>query len=230
MENEDGEGVALLGNRGEVTVLHTGRPEVLDDERGEEALLSRIPLLSGSANKAQYLGYRAMGFSVREASRLADVTVQSVHSWRRADLEFAEFEQRYITQLQKSIAGDLLRMEFMRNFKLALKRDFAVLFKAACDLDTLTDREFDYLKKIRALYTPTDLLNLDRAVQPELEGDTITASLTVTVDKNTVDTEQARRAAARQLLDKFRVNAQVSLAERVNGTDEGPTEISEPYA
>ncbi len=203
----------------ELTTLRTGIPEVLDDERGEEALLGRIPLLSGSANKAQFLGYRSMGFSTRESARLADIRETTIRKWRREDPEFRDFESHYIPSLQKSIASDLLRMEFMRNFKLALKRDFDVLFKAACDLDTLTDREFEYLKKVRALYTPMDILNLDRAVQPEISGDTFTASLTVTVGKNEVDSEQARRAAARSLLDKFRVNAQVSF-EGSNGAGE----------
>ena len=177
-----------------------------DTPESEELLMARIPLLSGSVTKVHYLSWRACGFSTRESAQLSDITEATVRRWRKEDEEFVDWETTKLRELQKTVSQDILRFEFMRNMKMAMSRDSQVLYKAACALEMLTEREYDYLKKIRGYYTPSALIELDRALAPETEAGThVKAQLTVTIDAKEVNDETGRRAAARQLLEKFRV-------------------------
>lgn len=203
-----------------VREVQTFQPDFEDAPDNEELLMARIPLLSGSVNKVHYLGWRACGFHVREAAKLSDVTEATVRRWRKEDPDFADWESKKLRELQNSISQDLLRIDFMRNMKMAMSRDSQVLYKAAIDLHALTEREYDYLKKIRGYYTPAGLIELDRAMAPEAEDSSgVTAKLTVTIDAREVQDETGRRAAARQLLNKFRVNVgtQVEITASPSG-------------
>lgn len=107
-----------------------------------------------------------------------------------------------------------LRADFVRNLKLALYKDGQVLLKAAMSLGSLTEREFEYWKKVRPFYTAGALNELDRALSPEYQdqdGTRVTTTVTVTVGKHEVDNETAKRAAAKQLLDKFTVSTAITL-------------------
>lgn len=197
----------------EVEYKNLGQPNLVDDERGDEALAARLPLLSGSANKVRYLSYRAMGFTIRESAGLTDVTESTVRQWRRNDPEFRDVELKYIRDLQRNLSGDLLRIEFMRNMRLAMNRDFQVLFKASSSLEVLTEREMDYLKLIRKHYTPIEMLNLDRAIAPEYDegaSTRVAAQITVEIDGKQLEDEVSRRAASRALLEKFKVTAAIA--------------------
>jgi hypothetical protein len=180
------------------------------DVDAEELSLARIPLLTGSTNKRRYLSYRAMGFSTREAAQLADVSQGGVARWRNADPEFKHVEVSLLRELQTTLASDIIRMEFLRCMRLAMNRDQRVLYKAAVDLGSLTDREFQYLQKIRSLYTPGELIQLDKATAPDVDDrGSVTATLQVTLSGEAVNDEGARRAAARKLLEQFTVNTEV---------------------
>ena len=149
--------------------------EEVDIASSEDALFSRIAL-SNNPRKSAYLGYRSCGFAFREACNLVPVSESTVKAWRRDDPEFADFESNRLYELQKNIGPDILRLEFLRNFKLALKGDYKVLQKAAL-LGVnptspeanygLSQREFDYLKTIRKHYGPQEVLALHRALEPE---------------------------------------------------------------
>ena len=114
--------------------------------------------------------------------------------------------------------SEKLRSDFIRNMKLFLYRDGQILLKVAThSLDSLSPYEFDYLKRIRGLYTANELVNIDRALAPEyanIDGTHVTATLTVTVDKQEVESEAARQAASRKLLDQFTVGAQISITTK----------------
>jgi len=192
-------------------VYETGKASGPEDAAGEDALLSRIPLQSGDSRKAKYLSWRATGFSVREACALTPCDFSTLLRWRRDDAEFKDFEDNWLRELQKNVSRDLIHLEFMRNMRLALHRDFKVLFKAAYDLDSLSAREMDILKIIRRLYTPTDLLALEKSIEPDdgdRRGSTTVNQLNIIVDGQAVQSEEARRAAARELLDQFMVVTQ----------------------
>ena len=197
----------------DTTELETFKPDFDEEAPESEAMLmARIPLLSGSVNKVHYLSWRAMGFSIRESCQLSDVTEATVRRWRKEDEDFADWEGQRLRELQKSISQDILRFDFMRNMRMAMSRDSQILFKAACDLTSLTEREYDYLKKIRGYYTPSALIELDRATAPELADDgSVMAQLTVKIGKEDIEDEYGRRAGARALLEKFRVQVGVEV-------------------
>lgn len=152
-----------------------GEPDGIDlpDETGQQALLSRIPHLKGGPKtaelKAEYLGYRATGFPIRQACYLADINHSTLTRWRAADPEFADIETNRIQELQDSVGSDLIRLEFLRNMRLGMRLDFKILYTAAHHLESLTDRQFKYLQGIRRLYSPQDLMSISKALAPESE-------------------------------------------------------------
>src|SRR3972149_2448857 len=191
----------------------------------EELVNSGLPL-NNNPRKASYLTYRASGFSVRECCALAEVTFATVLKWRREDAEFREWEEKRLPELQHGLVGDLVRMEFLRNFRLALRRDFKLLYKANYNLHGMSDREYELLKVIRKHYAPQDLLAIQKALEPD-QGDLppggYRESLTLTVEGRQVDDEHARRAAARDLLEKFEVNRDLAVPELESGESQALT-------
>jgi len=204
----------------EVQTVESGKSDIEADDY-EEMLKARIPL-GNNPRKASYLSYRAAGFSVRESCALVPVTHGTVKAWRRDDEEFRGWESgEKLAWLQSNVAHDLTQMEFMRNFRLALRLDKKILFKAALSLASLTDREMEVLKVIRKHYTPQDIMAVQRALQPEpdhLPPGSYRESVTVTVEGREVEGENARRVAARELLANFesgrRALEAAELAER----------------
>lgn len=188
-----------------VQVVESGKADVEPDDY-EEMLKARIPL-SNNPRKASYLSYRAAGFSVRESCALVPVNFGTVKAWRRDDEEFRQWESgEKLAWLQSNVAHDLQQMEFMRNFRLCLRLDKKVLFKAALSLSLLTDREMEVLKVIRKHYTPQDIIAVQRALVPEpdhMPPGSYRKTLTVTVEGQQVEGEAARKVAARELLENF---------------------------
>ncbi len=152
---------------------------MLLDETGEEALLSRIPLQAGTQKKALYLSYRATGFPVRQACDLAEMSLEDLHRWRKQDAQFKEFETTKLYELQATVGSDVVRLEFMRNFRMIMKKDFLVIRKALFDEDNITDDEWKYFLMVRKHYTPNDMLALEKAIHPENhpEGTSIVVNL-----------------------------------------------------
>ena len=205
-----------------VQVVESGKADVEPDDY-EEMLKARIPL-SNNPRKASYLSYRAAGFSVRESCALVPVSFATVKAWRRDDEEFRQWESgEKLAWLQSNVAHDLMQMEFMRNFRLCLRLDKKILLKASTFLASLTDREMEVLKVIRKHYTPQDIIAVQRALVPEpdhMPPGSYRESITVTVEGRTVEAENAKRAAARDLLENF------EAGKRVLDALPGPTEQS----
>lgn len=221
------------GDRYDTRVIDPPEVEILADDV-EEALRARLPLIT-NPRKANYLANRACGFSVREACNLSGVNQGTVMKWRREDQDFAQWESKSLTFLQHELVDDILRAEFLRNMRLALNRDFKVLYKAVYNFAGLDNREFDYLKLIRKHYTPSDLLALERAMQPDEGRASGGVSVTVNVSGQQVDSEDARRAAARDLLSRFDANSRLIgsgeepfLEAEYTVTDEPIVESDEP--
>ena len=161
------------------------------DETGQQALLSRIPHLAGgprtAAGKADYLGYRATGFPIRQALYLADISWSTLKRWRDSDPEFADIETNKIQELQSSVGNDLVHLSFLRNMRVAMKVDFKILLKAVHHMDSLTDREFQYLKRMRSLYGAQELLAVNRALMPEGEGIQDFSELVLSITKTRLE-------------------------------------------
>lgn len=201
------------------------KPELDQVDAGDqaEALFSRMAL-SSNPRKTDYLGNRACGFSIKEACNLSNITLATLHKWRREDSEFAEFESNNLYELQKNIGPDVIRLGFLRCFKLFLKIDYEVLYKAGIlGLDIrggvsegeaisagLTTREYEYLCKIRKEYAPAAMLALHRALEPDAlpEDDRgiLDGRVVVYVDNRLIEGEAARRAGADALLNQWKEN------------------------
>lgn len=212
----------------EVQVVESGQSDIEADDY-EEMLKARIPL-SNNPRKADYLSNRACGFSVRESCMLASISFGTVKKWRRDDPEFRDWESgEKLAWLQSNVSHDLLQMEFMRNLRLAFRLDKKILYKANYNLNGMTEYEFDILKVIRKRYTPQDILTIQRALVPEpdhLPPGSYKESITVTVEGREVDAENARRTAARDLLENFEASRRLEEAtpELPPSNGDGPIE------
>ena len=59
------------------------------------AAMSLVPYLDGdewSHKKAEYLAFRFTGFSVREATKLAEIAERTVQLWRAEEARFKDLE------------------------------------------------------------------------------------------------------------------------------------------
>ena len=149
-----------------------------------------------------------------EACDLAKVTHATVMGWRKHDPEFADIELNRLAELQRNTAGDVMMMEFDRNFRLALNLDFQVLYKAACDVDTLSKNEMDVLKSARPHYTPKGRIDLEQAMKDPEERSQGDLNITVHVDGKEVTAREAKLAGLQALLNRFELNkAMAELAE-----------------
>ena len=106
--------------------------------------------------KAKYLSFRVAGFTVTEARDLSKCSWRSVKRWREEDDQFAHFDTDGLIDLRKQLSNEYLNLEFTRNFHLVLQKDFGVLYKDAMEIP-LSDREHQYLLKLRNHYTPQQL-------------------------------------------------------------------------
>ena len=193
-----------------VTVIEPLKADDIDIDPDDLNAIAeaRIPL-SQNPRKADYLSYRALGFSIRESLALASVTQATLNKWRREDAEFRGFEQERLAFLQRTIASDIMRMRWLRNFFLVLRRDERILYKSAFNFEGLTDNERSYLHLIRKHYTPQDLLALEKALEPE-HGERARIEVDKAifiVDGKEVNDMGGRQAAARAVLDRFNANS-----------------------
>lgn len=125
-------------------------------------LQSIIPYLAGDENKARYLGFRASGFTIREALKLVDVTDRTLRNWRQADPDFRHLEDDLLPELRTQAKKEIISLEFIRNYRLVLLKDYQVLQKSVTEPDQLTTSEHQYLLKARQHYTPQQLAILEQ--------------------------------------------------------------------
>lgn len=130
----------------------------IDD--AESIAVSTIPY-DRSDNKALFLGYRASGFTIREALHQIGCAQSTVFFWRKTYPEFVELEKR-IPEFRKSLGIEYASLEFLRNYRLVLEKDFRVISKSLQKDEngnpvSLTANEQQYLLKARSHYTPQQL-------------------------------------------------------------------------
>ncbi len=134
----------------------------VDPTDTEELIKALMCSDGGEENKkSKFLGYRASGFSIRESCRLTPVHEKSIFRWRREDPEFANREQR-LPQLRKTLGMEFARLEFVRNFRYVLEKDYRVLKTAVTTPQLLTKDDQAYLLKLRGFYTPQQLDTINR--------------------------------------------------------------------
>lgn len=124
---------------------------------------SLVPYYMDGGKKARYLSYLVACFSVMEAVKLAKIHFKSVLRWRESDPKFKELEDKAVGELREQLSNQLIDIEFTRNFRLVLAKDFEILFKDATGT-TLTDKEQQYLLVIRKFYTPQQFAMIKQLV------------------------------------------------------------------
>lgn len=191
--------------------------QTVDPHDPEAIVEGIIPYFPDDRGKTLYLSYRSCGFAEREACRLATVSQRSVQRWRHDDPEFRRLDTEGLTELRARVGSQYLTMEFTRNFRMLLDVDQKIIKKRLFG-ESMSKEDHDYLARIRPLYTPQQLQSLEVAATPE--GMEISGSVNVKVSVNgvTVDTEVARRAGARQLLNQFARNNDYIEGEIVSGS------------
>ena len=132
-----------------------------DELTPEEALASAVVPGSFRGKKALYLSYRVTGFSIRESMQLANCSQRSVLRWRELDPEFERTDTKGLTELRRELGIEYLGLEFLRNYRLFLDKDYKVVMKALYTPEAMSDDEKQYLLKARVHYTPQQLQILD---------------------------------------------------------------------
>ena len=128
-----------------------------------------VPYYRDGGKQAKYLSYLVAGFSVMEACKMAKCHLGSVKRWRRLDPNFSPLEDKALGELRDSLSKHMLDIEFTRNFRLVLAKDFEILFKDATG-GQLTENERQYLMLIRKFYTPQQFAMIKQMVSAS-DGD-----------------------------------------------------------
>lgn len=127
----------------------------------EVAIAGTIIPYSRDDARCRYLGYMACGFSIREALKIIAHSKQWL-TWCRTDSKFKELEGR-IPEFRKELSKEYVEIEFFRNFRYALEKDYRVLKQSLTD-ESMPKQDHDYLLKLRSQYTPQQLQILEAIV------------------------------------------------------------------
>ncbi len=138
------------------------RGTALDPIPKEVAVAGTLIPYSRDDARCRYLGYMACGFSIREALHIISHSKQWL-SWCRTDPQFVELEKR-IPEFRKELSKEYIEIEFFRNFRYALEKDYRVL-KQSLEKDVVMPKQdHDYLLKLRSQYNPQQLQILEAIV------------------------------------------------------------------
>lgn len=120
--------------------------------------------------KALYLGYRSSGLSIRESLQMLGKAKSTLSLWRK-DPEFVNLEGR-IPEFRRELAKEYIEIEFFRNFRFILEKDHQVIKRAlkATKDDPLSRQDQEYLIKLRAQYSPSQIQILEAIVQKGEDG------------------------------------------------------------
>jgi len=148
-------------------------PDPEDQTETEKIAHSVIPYSRDDA-RARYLSLRASGFTIREALRLIGYAHSTLSKWR-LDPEFVDVEKR-LPEYRKELAAEYVGLEFTRNYRLVLEKDYRVLQRSLTKTKDefgrevpieLSEQEHAYLMKMRSHYTPQQLQILEALLRGE---------------------------------------------------------------
>jgi hypothetical protein len=141
--------------------------EIIRADDNLDLVLAQIPSLFGDSDKATYLGFRALGLRPKQALELLDLPIGILEVWKEETPQFEEFEYKCLTELQKNINADIIRLQFLRNMTMFLFRDSLTIRRSLTDFESMSNREAAYLRSVRRFYSNSDLLALEKAIAPE---------------------------------------------------------------
>lgn len=190
----------------------------------EEQIEAFVPYVAGDDRKSKYLSYRASGFSIKESTKLVDIELRTLYRWRQ-DPNFLTLETDQLAELRKSLGSQFTLMEFLRNTRLVLAKDFDIIMRAmgrvviddddTDRMDILSDREFSYFKDAVKRYGPDQLMKLQAAITGKMLPETNSTAPKFVIP----------------WISKTTVNTQVININGPAGKDEEPvaTQASLPY-
>lgn len=144
---------------------------VLPTASAEESIPRALVPWNRDDDRSRYLGLRASGFTIREALGLVGKAKSTLSLWRH-DSVFADLEER-LPELRKELALEYASLEFLRNYRLVLEKDYRVV-KESLIKHTRKDKEgntvevpmdaqdFKYLLQMRSHYTPQQLQAIEQ--------------------------------------------------------------------
>lgn len=109
------------------------------------------------------MGYLACGFDPEEALYMLGLKVDWLEA-QRQDEDFNNIELS-VPEIRKELSKEYIELDFFRNFRMVLEKDYRVL-KHALDMDGgLSNQEHQYLLKMRSAYTPQQLQILEQVMK-----------------------------------------------------------------
>jgi len=118
--------------------------------------------------RARYIGYLACGFDVDEALYMLGLNIAWLEE-QRQDEGFNAIEFK-VPEIRKELSKEYIELDFFRNFRLVLEKDYRILKKAIYD-EVLPKQDHDYLLKLRSAYTPQQLQILEQVMKGTGTGD-----------------------------------------------------------
>jgi len=144
----------------------------MQERTAEESIASSIIPYSREDARARYLGLRCCGFSPREALKLIGNAKSTLSSWR-SDAQFADLENR-IPEFRKTLGLEYANLEFLRNYRLVLEKDYRVLKASLYPVKDesghtlpIPRQDQEYLLKMRSHYTPQQLQMIEALIREE---------------------------------------------------------------
>lgn len=142
----------------------------MSEQSPEVSIAQSIIPYNRDDDKAQYLGLRASGFTIREALRLIHKAHSTLSYWRK-DSQFVDLETR-LPEFRDKLALEYANLEFLRNYRLILEKDYKII-KKSLGLEkeqVLSIQEQNYLLKMRSHYTPQQLQIIETLIKAEWAG------------------------------------------------------------
>jgi len=161
--------------RGTIEIAENNGRNLVETQLPEESQEVSIPRsvvpYNRDDDRSRYLGLRSSGFTIREALGLIGKAKSTLSHWRK-DTEFLRLEDM-LPELRKTLALEYASLEFLRNYRLVLEKDYRVI-KDSLVKRTRTDKEgdtvtvpmetqdYNYLLRMRAHYTPQQLQAIEQ--------------------------------------------------------------------
>jgi hypothetical protein len=148
---------------------------VIPTTPAEESIPRSVVPWARDDDKSRYLGLRASGFTVREALGLIGKAKSTLSLWRHTP-EFVALETK-LPELRRELALEYANLEFLRNYRLVLEKDYRVL-RASLSKKVSDDgkpvgmesQDFQYLLRMRAHYTPQQLQVIETLLTTGKDG------------------------------------------------------------
>lgn len=136
----------------------------------EEAIPRSLVPWARDDDRSRYLGLRASGFTIRETLGLLGKAKSTLSLWRQ-NSEFNKLEAT-VPELRKTLALEYAGLEYLRNYRLVLEKDFRVVKGSLTRERVLGEdgkwhttpqdsQDYQYLLRMRQHYTPQMLQSIE---------------------------------------------------------------------